>query len=148
MPLAQTVAIGDGANDLDMLNAAGLGVAFNAKPVVREAAHRGGRCRSWTRVTPICSGITREESRRRTCTRSRAAGRSRVPRHDDAVPAHHVQRGGYSLGARSRRGVRGARLRRLFHRPEKRDGERGGRESRAVQPLPRVSLGPGRGSRW
>ena len=38
VPLEQTVAIGDGANDLDMLNAAGLGVAFNAKPVVREAA--------------------------------------------------------------------------------------------------------------
>jgi phosphoserine phosphatase len=34
----QTVAIGDGANDLDMLAAAGLGVAFNAKPVVQQAA--------------------------------------------------------------------------------------------------------------
>jgi len=38
VPLAATVAIGDGANDLDMLAAAGLGVAFNAKPVVQEAA--------------------------------------------------------------------------------------------------------------
>jgi phosphoserine phosphatase len=38
VPLEQTVAIGDGANDLDMLARAGLGVAFNAKPVVREAA--------------------------------------------------------------------------------------------------------------
>ncbi|MBM6403876.1 phosphoserine phosphatase SerB [Phycicoccus sp. CSK15P-2] len=38
LPLARTVAIGDGANDLDMLGAAGLGVAFNAKPVVREQA--------------------------------------------------------------------------------------------------------------
>jgi phosphoserine phosphatase len=36
--LAQTVAIGDGANDVDMLARAGLGIAFNAKPVVREAA--------------------------------------------------------------------------------------------------------------
>lgn len=36
--LAQTIAIGDGANDLDMLAAAGLGVAFNAKPAVRDAA--------------------------------------------------------------------------------------------------------------
>ena len=32
------IAIGDGANDLDMLNAAGLGIAYNAKPVVRDAA--------------------------------------------------------------------------------------------------------------
>lgn len=38
VPLDQTVAIGDGANDLDMLARAGLGIAFNAKPVVREAA--------------------------------------------------------------------------------------------------------------
>lgn len=36
--LEQTVAVGDGANDLDMLAAAGLGIAFNARPVVREAA--------------------------------------------------------------------------------------------------------------
>jgi phosphoserine phosphatase len=38
IPVTQTVAIGDGANDLDMLARAGLGIAFNAKPVVREAA--------------------------------------------------------------------------------------------------------------
>ena len=36
--LDQTVAVGDGANDLDMLATAGLGVAFNAKPAVRAAA--------------------------------------------------------------------------------------------------------------
>lgn len=34
----QTIAIGDGANDLDMITAAGLGIAFNAKPAVRAAA--------------------------------------------------------------------------------------------------------------
>ena len=38
VPLSQTVAVGDGANDLDMLAAAGLGIAFNAKPVVRAQA--------------------------------------------------------------------------------------------------------------
>ena len=38
VPVSQTVAIGDGANDLDMLAAAGLGIAYNAKPVVRVAA--------------------------------------------------------------------------------------------------------------
>jgi phosphoserine phosphatase len=34
----QVVAIGDGANDLDMLETAGFGIAFNAKPVVQDAA--------------------------------------------------------------------------------------------------------------
>ena len=38
VPLAQTVAVGDGANDIDMISVAGLGIAFNAKPVVREHA--------------------------------------------------------------------------------------------------------------
>jgi phosphoserine phosphatase len=38
VPLSQTVAVGDGANDLDMISAAGLGIAFNAKPAVRNAA--------------------------------------------------------------------------------------------------------------
>jgi phosphoserine phosphatase len=36
--MASTIAIGDGANDLDMLAAAGLGIAYNAKPAVRDAA--------------------------------------------------------------------------------------------------------------
>jgi len=34
----QTIAVGDGANDLQMLSAAGLGIAFRAKPLVRESA--------------------------------------------------------------------------------------------------------------
>ncbi len=38
VPLEAVIAIGDGANDLDMLNAAGLGIAFNAKAVVQAAA--------------------------------------------------------------------------------------------------------------
>ncbi|HSJ59686.1 MAG TPA: phosphoserine phosphatase SerB [Jiangellaceae bacterium] len=38
VPLSQTVAVGDGANDLDMIALAGLGIAFNAKPILREAA--------------------------------------------------------------------------------------------------------------
>jgi phosphoserine phosphatase len=36
----QTVAIGDGANDLPMLSIAGLGVAFRAKPLVRQNANQ------------------------------------------------------------------------------------------------------------
>jgi phosphoserine phosphatase len=38
VPLSQTVAVGDGANDIAMLETAGLGVAFNAKSALREAA--------------------------------------------------------------------------------------------------------------
>jgi phosphoserine phosphatase len=38
VPLEQTVAVGDGANDIDMLSVAGLGIAFNAKPVVQDHA--------------------------------------------------------------------------------------------------------------
>ena len=38
VPLSDTVDIGDGANDHDMIAAAGLGIAFNARPMVRSAA--------------------------------------------------------------------------------------------------------------
>ena len=38
LPLAATLAVGDGANDLDMIGAAGLGVAFRAKPIVAAQA--------------------------------------------------------------------------------------------------------------
>ena len=58
--LKHTVAIGDGANDLDMLAAAGLGVAFNAKPVVQAAADTS---LTVPYLDTICYllGITREE---------------------------------------------------------------------------------------
>ena len=60
MSLKHTVAIGDGANDLDMLAAAGLGVAFNAKPVVQAAADTS---LTVPYLDTICYllGITREE---------------------------------------------------------------------------------------
>jgi len=38
LSLEQTLAVGDGANDLDMIRAAGLGVAYRAKPIVAAAA--------------------------------------------------------------------------------------------------------------
>jgi phosphoserine phosphatase len=60
VPLAQTVAIGDGANDLDMLARAGLGVAFNAKPVVREAAEVSLNV-PYLDAILFLLGITREE---------------------------------------------------------------------------------------
>ncbi|SCK21969.1 phosphoserine phosphatase SerB [Streptomyces sp. WMMB 322] len=67
VPLAQTVAIGDGANDLGMLNAAGLGVAFNAKPVVREAAHTAVNVPFLDTVLYLL-GVTREEVEAADCT--------------------------------------------------------------------------------
>ena len=36
--MSQTVAVGDGANDVDMIAIAGLGIAFNARAVLRDAA--------------------------------------------------------------------------------------------------------------
>jgi phosphoserine phosphatase len=60
VPLVQTVAIGDGANDLDMLARAGLGIAFNAKPVVREAADAALTVPYLDSVLFLL-GITREE---------------------------------------------------------------------------------------
>jgi phosphoserine phosphatase len=38
LPMAATLAVGDGANDLDMIGAAGLGIAYHAKPIVAAAA--------------------------------------------------------------------------------------------------------------
>ncbi|WP_017584029.1 phosphoserine phosphatase SerB [Nocardiopsis valliformis] len=60
VPLEQTVAVGDGANDLDMLQTAGLGVAFNAKPVVRQQADTSVNVPYLDTIAFIL-GITREE---------------------------------------------------------------------------------------
>ena len=60
LPLSRTVAIGDGANDLDMLEVAGLGIAFNAKPVVREQADAAVNVPYLDAVLYLL-GITREE---------------------------------------------------------------------------------------
>ncbi|RNM14279.1 phosphoserine phosphatase SerB [Nocardioides pocheonensis] len=60
VPEAATIAIGDGANDLDMLSAAGLGIAFNAKPVVQQAAHTAVNVPYLDTVMYLL-GISREE---------------------------------------------------------------------------------------
>ena len=58
--IAQTIAIGDGANDLDMIAAAGLGIAFNAKPAVKAAADSSLTAPYLDSVLYLL-GITREE---------------------------------------------------------------------------------------
>jgi phosphoserine phosphatase len=60
IPASRTIAIGDGANDLDMLDAAGLGIAFNAKPVVQAAADTAVNAPYLDSVLYLL-GITREE---------------------------------------------------------------------------------------
>jgi phosphoserine phosphatase len=60
IPLEQCVAVGDGANDIDMLNAAGLGVAFNAKPALREVADTA-LSQPYLDVVLFVLGITRDE---------------------------------------------------------------------------------------
>ncbi len=78
VPVEETVAVGDGANDLDMLAAAGLGIAFNAKPVVREAADT-------TLSVPYLDailfllGITREEIERADAEDPDVPDTDRVP---------------------------------------------------------------------
>ncbi len=87
VPMEQTVAVGDGANDIDMLSAAGLGVAFNAKPALREVADaslnhpyldtvlfilgvtRGGEIEAADALDGSCGGSTSptETTSRRNC---------------------------------------------------------------------------------
>ncbi len=57
---AAVIAIGDGANDLDMLNAAGLGIAYNAKPLVRSAADTSVNVPYLDAIVYLL-GISREE---------------------------------------------------------------------------------------
>ncbi len=58
--LEQTIAIGDGANDLDMIAIAGMGIAFNAKPAVKAAADSSVSAPFLDSVLYLL-GITREE---------------------------------------------------------------------------------------
>ncbi|MBW0092153.1 phosphoserine phosphatase SerB [Pseudonocardia sp. KRD-184] len=63
VPLEQCVAVGDGANDIDMLATAGLGIAFNAKPALREVADTA-LSHPFLDVVLFVLGITRDEVER------------------------------------------------------------------------------------
>jgi phosphoserine phosphatase len=63
VPLEQCVAVGDGANDIDMLSTAGLGVAFNAKLALREVADTA-LSHPYLDVVLFVLGITRDEVER------------------------------------------------------------------------------------
>jgi len=66
--LEQTIAIGDGANDLDMISIAGLGIAFNAKPAVKAAADSSVSAPYLDSVLYLL-GITREDVEEAGATR-------------------------------------------------------------------------------
>lgn len=66
--LEQTIAIGDGANDLDMIAIAGMGIAFNAKPAVKAAADSSVSAPFLDSVLYLL-GITREEIEEAGATR-------------------------------------------------------------------------------
>ena len=80
IPLSRTIAIGDGANDLDMLDTAALGIAFNAKPFVRDAAHASVNTPYLDTILYVL-GITREQV-------ERADAASGVPIHAPEVPLY------------------------------------------------------------
>ncbi|MFD0841003.1 phosphoserine phosphatase SerB [Williamsia serinedens] len=60
VPLEQTVAVGDGANDIDMLTTAGLGIAFNAKPALQEVAD-AALSHPFLDAVLFILGVTRDE---------------------------------------------------------------------------------------
>ena len=63
VPLEQCVAVGDGANDIDMLAGAGLGIAFNAKPALRDVADTA-LTHPYLDAVLFVLGITRDEVER------------------------------------------------------------------------------------
>ena len=91
-PRRATVAIGDGANDLDMLVAAGLGIAFNAKPVVQQAADTAVNVPYLDAIMYLL-GISREE----------------VEAADARARPHHARPTARTLAARRPRSSRSGR---------------------------------------
>ena len=73
IPIEQTVAVGDGANDLDMLDAAGLGIAFNAKPIVGAPTPQS-RSRTSTRCCSCWVSARHRGRRRRLITSAPTLG--------------------------------------------------------------------------
>jgi phosphoserine phosphatase len=78
IPLEQTVAVGDGANDLDMLATAGLGIAFNAKPIVRAQADTAVSV-PYLDAILFLLGIRREEVDAADADDPALAGLERIP---------------------------------------------------------------------
>ena len=100
VPLAQTVAIGDGANDLDMLNAAGLG-----RRLQRQAGGARGRAHRGERAVPGHRAVSAGHHPRR----GRGGGRAR--RGLTTASASAASRGTHWPPMRGRPGTAGCRVR-------------------------------------
>mgnify|MGYP003320630280 CR=1 FL=1 len=73
---AETVAIGDGANELPMLQAAGLGVAYRGKPGVTNAARARKPCDDSPAAPPFAKAAKSETRQRRAASRTVGAGQT------------------------------------------------------------------------
>ena len=60
--MSQTIAMGDGANDLPMIGAAGIGIAFCAKPLVRQKAPYQINEKNLYKVIEILEGVQGEQT--------------------------------------------------------------------------------------
>ena len=78
IPMRRTIAIGDGANDVDMLEAAGLGIAFNGKAPARDAADAALSVPYLDSVLFLL-GITREEIERADAEDAGSSAPDRLP---------------------------------------------------------------------
>jgi len=76
--MRRTIAIGDGANDVDMLEAAGLGIAFNGKAPARDAADAALSVPYLDSVLFLL-GITREEIERADAEDAGSSAPDRLP---------------------------------------------------------------------
>ena len=145
VPVESVVAIGDGANDLDMLEAAGLGIAYNAKPLVqRGRRHHGQRPLPRRDHVPARHQPRGDRGPRRSST---ASSRPRRPSALEAgstsgpadVEGHEA--GGGQVERRPRR-------RSPRRRPGRRSGSRPPSRDAAVLVAARRRRGAGRGRPW
>lgn len=81
LAMHQTVAVGDGANDIDMISAAGLGIAFNAKPALKDVADASVSTPFLDEVLHML-GITRAEV---DASDSASVGNQRRPLEDEVA---------------------------------------------------------------
>ena len=130
VPLSQTVAVGDGANDLDMIAAAGMGIAFNAKQAVRDAADASVSVPYLDTVLYLL-GVSRDEvGGRRRPRRGRLIRLRRTPCASEPGGRRHVAGRGVQSAASSPAAGRHGRP--AFAEPDDRQRAGGERDVRAA----------------